>query len=101
MIAGGLLVLVAIGKTLKKYAKKEAVGKIGIFSSLIFSLIGGILSGMLSSVYIDTLQIQWVFIAGGAWMGERLLDAVASSIESKIDLIFNKNEKSKNENKEE
>lgn len=100
LIAAGLLILVSVGKTLDKFIKKEAVGKLGVVSSLVFSLIGGTLAGMLSSVYIETVQIQWVFIAGGAWMGERVLDAIATSIESKIDLIFKKKNHGNDEEKE-
>ena len=94
LIALGVLLLVASGKAIDKFVKNEAIGKLGLVSSFIFSIIGGTLAGMLSTVYIETLQIQWVFIAGGAWMGERLLDAIATSVESKIDAIFknNKNE---------
>ena len=43
---------------------------------------------MVASVYIETIQIQWICIAGGSWMGERILEAIADALEDKIDLIF-------------
>jgi predicted alpha/beta-hydrolase family hydrolase len=88
IIAGSLLLITAIGKALEKYRKKEIQNTIDVASSLIFSIIGGSIAGMIASVYIDTIQIQWILIAGGAWMGERILDAVADALESKIDIIF-------------
>ena len=87
-IAGGFLVLTAVGKTLDKLRKKEINEKLGVISSLILSLIGGTIAGMVSTVYIETIQIQWIFIAAGSWMGEKLLDVVADALEDKIELIF-------------
>ena len=92
IIAGFFLVLTSVGKTLDKLSKKEITGKLGIFTSLIYSLIGGISAGMIASVYIETTQLQWVCIAGGSWMGEKLLDAIVDALEDKIELIF-KNKK--------
>jgi hypothetical protein len=88
IIAGSLLLITAIGKALEKYRKKEIKSTIDVMSSLVFSIIGGSIAGMIASVYIETVQLQWIMIAGGAWMGERVLDAVAAALESKIDLIF-------------
>ena len=95
IVAGLFLLTTAIGKTLDMLRKKEIVGKLGIISSLIFSIIGGTIAGMIATVYIETAQLQWISIAGGAWMGERVLEVVAEALEDKIDLIFkhNKNEK--------
>ena len=90
-IVGGLfLLLTAVGKALEKLRKKEISTTVDIASSLIFSIIGGSIAGMIASVYIETVQIEWIMIAGGAWMGERVLDAVADALEDKIDLIFKK-----------
>ena len=87
-----LLLLTAGGKTLDKLRKKEIEGKLGVISSLIFSILGGVIAGMIANVYIETIQIQWVCIAGGSWMGERILEVVGDSIEDKINMIF-KNDK--------
>ena len=93
IIAGSFLLITAVGKTLDKLRKKEITEKIGIFSSLILSLIGGSIAGMIASVYVETPQLQWICIAGGSWMGERVLDVVADAFEDKINLIFkNKND---------
>lgn len=96
LIAGSFLILTAVGKTLDKMRKKEITERLGVISSLIFSLIGGSIAGMIATVYIETVQIQWIFIAGGSWMGERILETIADALEDKIDLIF----KSKNDGNE-
>ena len=93
IVAGSFLLLTAIGKTLDKLSKKEIVGTLSIASSLIFSIIGGTIAGMIASVYIETIQLQWIAIAAGAWMGERVLDVVADALEDKITLIFKKQKK--------
>lgn len=90
VIAGSFLILTATGKTLDNIVKKKITGKLAIMSSLLYSIIGGTIAGFIASVYIDTIQIQWVLIAGGSWMGERVLDVVADAMEEKIDLIFKK-----------
>lgn len=87
-VSGGFLLLVSVGKVLDKWRKKEITKKIGIASSFVFSIIGGLLAGMLANVYIEKEQIQWIVIAGGAWMGEKLLETVADAINEKINLIF-------------
>ena len=87
-VAASFLVLTAVGKTLDKLRKKEITERLGVISSLIFSVIGGSIAGMVASVYIETIQIQWICIAGGSWMGERILEAIADALEDKIDLIF-------------
>lgn len=87
-IAGAFLILTAVGKTLDKLRKKEISEKLGVISSLIFSLIGGTIAGMVATVYIETIQLQWISIAAGAWMGERMLEAIADALEDKIELIF-------------
>lgn len=88
LILAFFLMLISAGKVLDKIRRKETAGKIGIVSSFIFSLIGGILAGMIADVYIEKVQIQWVFIAGGAWMGEKFLDTIAHVIEEKINKIL-------------
>ena len=88
IIGGAILILTAVGKALEKLRKKEISSTIDIVSSLVFSLIGGSIAGMIASVYIETLQMQWIMIAGGSWMGERVLDSVADALEDKIDMIF-------------
>lgn len=89
------LLLTAIGKTLDKFRRKEIAGKIAVFSTLIFSVIGGLIAGAISTVYIETVQLQWVCIAGGSWMGEKILEVIAEAFEDKINAIFknSKNEK--------
>lgn len=94
-VAGSFLLVTAIGKTLDKLRKKEITEKLGVISSLVFSLIGGTIAGMIATVYIETVQLQWISIAGGAWMGERVLDVVAEALEDKIELIFKKKEDEK------
>jgi len=93
IVAGSFLLLTAIGKTLEKLSKKEIVGTLGIMSSLIFSIIGGTIAGMIASVYVETVQLQWIIIAAGAWMGEKVLDVIADALEDKITLIFKKQKK--------
>ena len=95
IIGASFLVLTAIGKALDKLRKKEISGKLGIATSFVCSIIGGAIAGMIASVYIETIQIQWICIAAGSWMGERMLDVVAEALENKIELIFKhkKNEK--------
>ena len=102
IIGSGLILLVSAGKAIDRFYKDRTIGKIGVISSLVFSLIGGVLAGLLSTVYIEVVQLQWVFIAGGAWMGERILQAIGALVESKIDLIFKSNQNDKqDENKNE
>lgn len=95
IIAILLLLVTSTGRTLDRIMKKEIKGKIGIISSFIFSLIGGSIAGMIASVYVEVIQMQWISIAAGSWMGERLLDSVAGALGDKIDMIF----KSKNNEK--
>lgn len=90
VIAGAFLISTAVTKTLDKMYKKEVITTLGIATSLMFSIIGGVIAGFLASVYIETVQLQWVSIAAGSWMGERLLDSIADALDEKIDLIFNK-----------
>lgn len=91
IIALIILIITAIGKALDEMKKKNVHTKLGIATSLLLSIIGGIISGMLSQVYIETLQIQWVCVSVGAWLGGKMLDKVADAFDKKLSLILNNN----------
>lgn len=90
LIAGTFLILTSTGKTLDNVVKKKVQGKLEIITSLFYCILGGSIAGVIAWVHIETVQIQWVCISVGSFMGERLLERVAEAFEEKIDLIFNK-----------
>jgi len=84
IIAGSILIGTAIARTLKNTYDKTIRGRLGIFSTFFVSLVGGILLGLLVSIYTDEQKWQWIAASIGSWGGERTLEIITDFIHDKF-----------------
>lgn len=93
LILGALLVLTAFARTLKNVYEKKLTGRLGWLMSLSVNIIGGIMLGLLVSIYTDEPKWQMLGASVGAWSGEKSLDLITDLIHDKFNLKNNNNGK--------
>lgn len=90
VLAGGLLLLTALARTLKNAYDKKVTGRLGILASLLVSVVGGSILWLLISIYTEEPKWQMIAASMGAWSGEKSLDLVSELIEKKFNIKTNK-----------
>lgn len=85
-IASVLLVATATARTLKNAYEKKVTGKLGIAMSLSVNIIGGVMLGLLVSIYTDEPRWQMLAASVGAWSGEKSLDFITDIIQEKLNI---------------
>ena len=86
LIASILLIMTAIARTLKNTYDKKVTGKLGVAMSLSVNIVGGIMLGLLVSIYTDDTKWQMLGTSIGAWSGEKSLDLITDLISEKLNL---------------
>ncbi|MFD2824785.1 hypothetical protein ACFS5M_13970 [Lacinutrix iliipiscaria] len=92
LITSFLLVLTAFARTLKNTYEKKVSGKLGIAMSLLVNIVGGIMLGLLASIYTEDYKWQILATSIGAWSGERSLDLITDLLQEKFNIKKNDNE---------
>ena len=100
LIVGILLVATAFARTVKNVYEKKLTGRLGWLMSLSVNIIGGIMLGLLVSIYTDEPKWQMLATSIGAWSGEKSLDLITDLIHEKFNLK-NSNDGNETENENE
>ena len=86
IIASVLLICTAIARTLKNAYEKKITGKLGVAMSLSVNIIGGVMLGLLVSIYTDEPKWQMLATSIGAWSGEKSLDLITDTLHERFNL---------------
>lgn len=86
LIASALIITTAVARTLKNAYEKKVTGKLGIVMSLVVNIVGGVMLGLLVSIYTDEPKWQMLGSSVGAWGGEKSLDFITDQLQDKFNI---------------